>query len=282
MKPLIPQWLLEQWLAEDLQLGDITTSLLGLEGLGRARLLLREAEAVAACCREAARIYSIAGARPVRFAADGQVLRRGSALLEVQGDVRSLHAAWRVAQELASICVGIATKSRRLVERAKRINPNVEIVSTRKTYPGLRALMVKAATSGGIFPHRTGLSDSILIFKNHVKLLGGPEKAAHILNGLKRSLSARRIMIEAESLDEAYIYARGGADVVQLDHMSPDDIRSAVPELRRISQSLLVAAAGGIDEDNIADYVSTGVDMIVTSAPYRAKPADLTTVMEPL
>ena len=244
--------------------------------------MLREAEAVAACCGEAARIYSIAGARPVRFAVDGQVLRRGSTLLEVQGDVRSLHSAWRVAQGLASICMGIATKSRRLVERARRINPNVEVVSTRKTYPGLRALMIKAATSGGIFPHRTGLSDSVLVFKNHVKLLGGPEKAMHVLSELKRSSPTRRIMIEAESPDEAYLYARGGVDVVQLDHVSPEDLRSIVPELRRISRSLLVAAAGGIDEDNIADYASTGVDIIVTSAPYRARPADLTTVMEPL
>jgi len=40
--------------------------------------------------------------------------------------------------------------------------------------------------------------------------------------------------------------------------------------------------SGGINLDNVAEYAAAGADVLVTSAPYSAKPADLTTKMEPL
>ena len=51
--------------------------------------------------------------------------------------------------------------------------------------------------------------------------------------------------------------------------------RSATPHI-----SLL--AAGGINEKNISAYVKTGVDGVVTTSLYNAKPADVGVKLEML
>jgi molybdenum transport protein len=76
--------------------------------------------------------------------------------------------------------------------------------------------------------------------------------------------------------------AEAGADIVQLDKASPED----VARLRRYCEGRtprpLVAAAGGINAANAADYARAGADVIVTSAPYTARPLDVKVIMEPL
>ena len=281
MDPVVPSWLVEYWLLEDVQVGDLTTSLLGIRGPGAARVVTRE-RIVVSCCEEAARVYETVGARIGKCAGTGSRLDPGSTVLEAVGDVSALHKAWRTAQEIIAFCSGISTKAERLVEKARRENPRVVVVSTRKTYPGLRLLMVKAASAGGVLPHRSGLSDSILVFDNHVGLLGGPEELASRVAELKAAVPTRKLAVEASGLEEALLYARSGADVVQLDHVGPGEVKEFVWEIRRASPSVLVAVAGGIDEDNIAEYAASGVDMVVTSAPYHARPADLTTIIKRL
>jgi molybdenum transport protein len=45
--------------------------------------------------------------------------------------------------------------------------------------------------------------------------------------------------------------------------------------LKKEFPHLLLSATGGIGEQNIVAYAQTGVDFIVTSSPYHAKPADI-------
>lgn len=272
----IPDRLLEFWVMEDVGFGDLTSSALGISGMGKALVRVRE-RAVIAGSEEAAEIYRILGADVVYLRSTGTVAEAGDVILEARGDLKSLHAAWRISQVLLAICSGVATKSKRLLEKARKVNPDVAVVSTRKTYPGLRALMFKSVQAGGVMPHRTSLSDSILIFENHVKCIGGLDVLLEIIPRLKKLYPFRKIGVEVRRVEDALRLARAGVDMIQFDKLSPKELSEAVSKVRETNPRIELAAAGGIDEHNIEEYAKTKVNMIVTSAPYHAKPIDIGT-----
>ena len=270
---------IESWLREDISLTDITTYALRIGGEGVAEVVTRDPIMVA-CSEEAGRIYEIAGARVKVLKHSGEDAAAGQTVLVARGDATSLHKAWRLAQVLVAICSGVATKTLRMVTAARRANPNVCVAVTRKAPPGLRRLYVKAAMAGGAVPHRAGLSDSILVFDNHIAFIpGGWREFLTIIPRLRREYPFRKIGVEVRSLRQAIEAVKAGAEMIQLEKMSPEDISRAVKELRSIKEDVVIAAAGGIDEHNIGEYAAAGPDIIVTTAPYKAPPADITTRM---
>jgi len=133
-----------------------------------------------------------------------------------------------------------------------------------------------------MIPHRSGLSDSILIFRNHIRCLGGFEKLVRIIPELKRRYPFRKIGVEVDDLEQAITLTKAGVDLVQFDKLPPKELSEAVVKLKEMKSELVIAAAGGIDEHNIEDYARTGVDLIVTSAPYYAHPLDVGTEISPI
>jgi len=273
--------MLEYWISEDLGVEDLTTTALDLKGMGEATIFARES-GIVACTEEALEIYRILGAEEVKSKSTGEVVEGGSIILKVRGDLRALHAAWRLAQQVIAIFSGMATKSKILVEKAHKVNPRVVLVSTRKAYPGLRILALKAVRAGGMIPHRSGLSDSILIFKNHIRCLGGFEELVRIIPELKRRYPFRKIGVEVDDLEQAITLTKAGVDLIQFDKHPPKELSVAVMKLKEMKNELVIAAAGGIDEHNIEDYARTGVDLIVTSSPYYARPLDVGTEISPI
>ena len=276
-----PRQMLEYWISEDLGVEDLTTTALDLKGMGEATIFTRES-GIVACTEEALEIYRILGAEEVKSKSTGEFVEGGSIILKVRGDLRALHAAWRLAQQVIAIFSGMATKSKILVEKAHKVNPRVVLVSTRKAYPGLRILALKAVRAGGMIPHRSGLSDSILIFRNHIRCLGGFEKLVRIIPELKRRYPFRKIGVEVDDLEQAITLTKAGVDLIQFDKLPPKELSEAVMKLKEMKNELVIAAAGGIDEHNIEDYARTGVDLIVTSAPYYARPLDIGTEISPI
>ncbi len=80
------------------------------------------------------------------------------------GDVENLHIAWKVCQNIIDNFSGIATKTRRIIDEVSSVNPDITVITTRKSMPGTRELSTKAVIAGGVFPHRLGLSETILGF----------------------------------------------------------------------------------------------------------------------
>jgi molybdenum transport protein len=87
-------------------------------------------------------------------------------------------------------------------------------------------------------------------------------------------------VVEADTLAEALAIADAGADVVQIDKASPADVAGLRRHCEGRMPRPLVAAAGGINAGNAADYVRAGADVIVTSAPYTARPLDVKVIIE--
>ncbi|MCE4624158.1 MAG: ModD protein [Caldisphaeraceae archaeon] len=279
----LPENLVDEWIREDIPFMDLTTSILGIANRpAKASIILRE-RAVMCGLQEASAIYRRLGAFVENKIVEGTWGEPGQEPMVLQGTSGQLHAGWRVAQTLVSIGSGVATYTQLMVEKARKVNPKVIIVAARKAPPGLRHLYYHCVLCGGATPHRIGISDTVLIFPNHTRLLKGIDGVIDRIKEARSLIGERQVVVEVENLDEAIKAAKSGViDEVQLDHVMPDKLYSFVTKIREVNDKVRIAVGGGINLDNIEKYATTGVDVIVTSAPFWARPIDLTTRIEEL
>jgi molybdenum transport protein len=277
----IPDAEIERFIGEDLPYGDLTTSLLGIgEKRGEIRFTSRE-RSIVCCTEEAARVLEHCGATLSYSIPSGRIVEPGTLLLTAEGPAASLHAGWKVALNLLEYASGIATRTRTIVDRARAVNPRISVVTTRKSFPGTRQISTKAVMAGGALPHRLGLSESILVFRQHTAFLGGLDHFLQSVSSLKQRAPEHRIIVEADSAEEALRIAASGIDLVQIDKMAPDELTTLVTAIRKSSPGVSVSAAGGINADNAAEYAATGIDIIVLSSVYFGKPSDISAVFNP-
>lgn len=276
MLPIVlPDHVLDALLADDVPLGDLTTHALGIGDVPARMSFAARQPMVVALSEEAARLIERAGATTVELvAASGNRLTAGEKILVATGPAGVLHRSWKVAQTLVEIASGVATATRAIVEAARSVSPDVAVACTRKTVPGAKALSIKAILAGGAVPHRLGLSETILVFDEHRRFLKDLQ-AAEIVARLRRTVPEKKIVVEVATVDDGVAWAAAGADVIQAEKFSPNDIAALVQRLRAAGSTTVVAAAGGIGPDNAAAFAVAGATVLVTSAPYTAKPRDV-------
>jgi molybdenum transport protein len=117
-------------------------------------------------------------------------------LLEARGPAGALHMGWKVALNLLEAASGIATRTHILVRDARSLNPDIEVVATRKIFSGTKAVATNAVCAGGGLPHRLGLSESVLVFVQHVAFLGGEEELWARLPQIKARAKEKKIGVE--------------------------------------------------------------------------------------
>ncbi|XOF34634.1 MAG: hypothetical protein ACL93V_04915 [Candidatus Electrothrix sp. YB6] len=157
---------------------------------------------------------------------------------------------------------------------------NIPLLVTRKHQPGLKKPLLKAVLAGGAIPHRLGLSETILIFENHLNLLGGREALPGLLAGMKAAACEQKITVECDDLEQAVQAAEAGTDVVQFDKVPPEQLSGWCAELKVRFPGLIVLSAGGVGPKNVQDYARTGVDGILLSSVFHVKIADLFVIIE--
>ena len=223
---------------------------------------------------EAARVLQHLGAEVESLVPSGEHVAAGTILLVAVGPAGALHKAWKVCLNLLDHCSAVATKTHNLVSAAKSANPACEVLTTRKSMPGVKDLLTKAATAGGAFPHRLGLSETVLVFDNHTRLMGGFDAFLEALPSLRSKCIEKKLFVEADA-DQARALARAGVDGIQFDKIPADELAALVAELRAINPHCTLIAAGGINAKNAAAYAATGVDGLATTAPFSAAPLDM-------
>ena len=159
-----------------------------------------------------------------------------------------------------------------MVDAAQSVNPNCQVALTRKHFPGAKLLSLYAILTGGGVFHRAGLSESILVFDQHRVFLSDPFKAVH---DAKLKFPERRITVEVATGEEGLAYFEAGADVIQCEKFSTDDLKAFVDAVRAKYPAGKILAAGGINGSNASEFAATGVDAIVTTWPYFAQPFDI-------
>ena len=266
---------IDAWIAEDAPLLDLTTHLLAIGGQEARMSFTVRGPCVAACTEEAARIVQHCGGRVEQFLPSGTAVSAGEVLLSATGQAAGLLRAWKVAQNLLEYACGVAGATARMVQAVQAAAPGVAVLTTRKHAPGLRRIALKATLSGGAFPHRLSVGETMLVFPQHRALLGDWDALQARLATAAPALAEKKCVIEAHTLDEALAAARAGADVVQFDKATADQLRQWCPVLRQQHSRLALLAAGGVNGQNAADYATTGVNALVTSSLHHAPPADI-------
>ena len=257
--------LFELYFHEDCPYENESVELLRIKGKGTLKIVARET-GVCACADELAEHYRKKGIKVLNYLEDGKKFKSGDTILEAEGNLKLLFRFWRVSQTFLSLICAIAGKTASLVSAGKKENTDIIIAATRKTHPGARRFELKAVRAGGGDIHRNSLSDSIQISQNHLEVVGE----------LKKLRAMTKIEIEPCSMEEALRYVKA-ANIMLLDHISPAELRKAGPELKQLNPKLELAV-GGIEVENIP-YYAPFVDIIVVSAPYYAKPFDMTTII---
>ncbi len=266
---------IERFIEEDMPYGDLTTLLLGI-GTLQGEITFTSREVTTLCCtEEAARILERCGATVNFLLQSGTTVEPGVMFLSASGSAESLHAAWKVALNMLEYASGIATRTQKIVNRVKEVNASITVVTTRKSFPGTKKVAIKAIMAGGALPHRLGLSESVLVFRQHTAFCGGLELFLQNVTELKKRAQEQKIIVEAESAEEALTIAAAGVDVVQLDKLQPEALSLLVQQLHKATPGIIISAAGGINMENVAAYAETGVDMLVLSSVYFGKPSDI-------
>jgi nicotinate-nucleotide pyrophosphorylase (carboxylating) len=212
---------------------------------------------------------------------DGEELAAGKIPARVSASARALLTGERVALNLLQRLSGVATLTRRFVRAIE--GTGAEILDTRKTTPGLRALEKYAVRIGGGTSHRKDLSEAVLIKENHIRLAGGVSAALAAAQPAKGRV--RWMEIEVTTLDELRAALKHHPDVILLDNMSPALVREAVGEVRKHSgpNRIRTEASGGISLANVREFAEAGVDWISVGALTHSAPAvDLSFEIEPV
>ncbi len=272
--PLLPDAVLDEFLADDVALLDLTTHVLAIGAkAGRMHFSARNAMTVA-CVEEAAHIITRAGGIVDLQTRSGDALAKGASILDATGSAQALLRAWKVAQNLVEVASGIATATRAIVDAARAVKPSLGVVCTRKNAPGTKLMSLKAILAGGATPHRLGLSETILIFAEHRSFLEATQPKETIAL-VRQAVAEKKIVVEVGSVDEALLWAAAGADVIQTEKFSAQDVATLCRTLGQFPSKPHVAVAGGVNTGNAGDYAAAGADILVTSAPYWAKPCDV-------
>ncbi|MCQ4260136.1 carboxylating nicotinate-nucleotide diphosphorylase [Stutzerimonas stutzeri] len=246
-------------LAEDVGSGDITAQLIPAERLAHAAVITRESAVISGTAWVDAVFRQLDSRVSVHWqVGDGEQVEADRVLFHLEGPARSLLSGERAALNFLQTLSGVATRCRQYADLVE--GTGVRLLDTRKTIPGLRLAQKYAVTCGGCHNHRIGLYDAFLIKENHIAACGGiaeaVEAAHHIAPG-------KPVEVEVENLDELEQALAAGADVVMLDELSLEDMRTAVAVTAGRAK---LEASGGISDDTLRAIAETGVDYISIGA----------------
>jgi nicotinate-nucleotide pyrophosphorylase (carboxylating) len=258
--------LIDRALAEDVGTGDITTTaIIPPEARLSAEMRAREALVVAGldialgvfkrldpdCTAEA-------------LMRDGEKQDAGAVLARIEGDARAMLTAERTALNIVQHLSGIATLTRKYVDRIA--GTGAVVLDTRKTIPGLRLLAKYATSVGGAQNHRSGLYDAVLIKDNHLAVTGGITTA--VARARERGLND--IEVECDSLDQVEEALEAGVPHLLLDNMDNDTLRRAV---KLAGERATTEASGGVTLETVRGIAETGVTYISVGRLTQSAPA---------
>lgn len=263
---------LQQFLEEDIGLGDITTdSVFGPDQEGQAVFVAKEDFVVAGLDEIAPLVFTTRNSKIVCAALkkDGERALQGERIFSAQGPVRDLLSAERLALNLVQRMSGIATLTAAFVHTVEGLP--VRIIDTRKTTPGLRAMEKYAVRVGGGHNHRFSLADGILLKDNHIAACGSITQAVQTLRD--KAPHTLKIEVETENLAQVEECLACGVEIIMLDNMAPALMRQAVT---LIAGRALVEASGGVNLANVRAIAETGVDLISVGAlTHSARAVDI-------
>jgi nicotinate-nucleotide pyrophosphorylase (carboxylating) len=202
--------------------------------------------------------------------ADGARVAAGDVLAVLRGPVRAMLVAERTMLNLVGHASGVATHTRRWADALA--GTGAQVLDTRKTTPGLRALDKYAVRCGGGTNKRMGLHDVAMVKDNHVVAAGG---VAQAVAAVRRAFPDVEVQVEADTLAQALEAIDAGARFLLLDNMPPALLREVVAAVRAREAEVgpvELEATGGLTLEVAAEVAATGVDYLSVGALTHSSP----------
>lgn len=262
MNLLLMEKQLKEFLLEDIGYGDPSSDYVidQLEGDIEA-IIHAKAEGVICGVNIAKKVFELID-QEVSFECnvmDGEYVTKGTVILRVKGNPKTILKGERLALNLLQRLSGIATMAH--IYQEKIIKYDVYVTDTRKTTPGLRMFEKYAVKIGGARNHRFGLYDAVMLKDNHIKLAGSIPKA--IENVRKHIPHTMKVEVEVENIEQVKEAVASKADIIMLDNMDIPLLKEAVTI---IGDKAITEASGGITIDNLEEVAKTGVKYISVGA----------------
>ncbi|HNL11482.1 MAG TPA: carboxylating nicotinate-nucleotide diphosphorylase, partial [Turneriella sp.] len=194
-------------------------------------------------------------------AADGDLLKAGSTVLEFEADIRAVLRAERVALNFLAFMSSIATRTQQ-ISRAAAVY-GVKVLDTRKTVPMLRAISKYAVVRGGGYNHRHDLSEMGLIKDNHIAQAGSVTAA---ILAFKRHAPFTPLEVEVDTLEQLQEALPLKPEMILLDNMDNATMKQAMKLIREANTAMgtkiTAEASGGFAAGNLDRLKDTGVDFV--------------------
>ena len=271
--------LVQRALQEDIGKGDITSRLcISARVLCRGKMMAREEGVVAGLWLLPVLFHALdRGIKVKIFAKEGGRVRKNRLLATFEGPARSILTGERTALNFVTHLSGIATVTRRYIDAAKPYG--MAILATRKTTPGLRILEKYAIQMGGGNVHRMGLYDEVLVKENHLAIRQAAgntrqETMKEWIGKIRRQTPKEmKIVVEAQSLQEARLLLDCPVDKILLDNLPPKTLRKIVQLRNRKGKHPRLQASGGITLETIRSVARTGIEEVSVGRLTHSAPA---------
>ncbi|MGV9103526.1 MAG: carboxylating nicotinate-nucleotide diphosphorylase [Promethearchaeia archaeon] len=257
---------LRSFLDEDIRSGDITTQSLissSEQGIGEIRA---KGKAVVAGLKEIRDLARLSDLKYESMVQEGIWVEFGESVIALKGKAETLLTIERLALNIIMRMSGIATKTRKIVDRIRKVNQDVILAATRKTTPGFRYFEKRAVQVGGGDSHRYALDDMVLIKNNHLVSVDSIEQA---ITTSKKAVSFSKIVsCEVRNAKAALEAAKAGADIILIDNQTPSSVMEICQSLEEegLRNQVILEVSGGITEHNASEYAECCVDVLSSGA----------------
>lgn len=248
-------------LMEDIGFGDVTTeSIVGEDKIFNASLVSR-CEGIICGLDVFKTVFKLLSdkVKVELLFKDGDKIKKGDVLAKLTGPGKYLLLGERVSLNYIQRMSGIATETYKYQSAIGELS--CKIVDTRKTTPNFRAFEKYSVKVGGGALHRFNLSDCAMIKDNHIQVAGSVTNAVKMV---KANLShAHKVELECDTLDQVKEALPLGVDIIMLDNMDLDTMKTAV---KLINHKAIVEASGNVRLETVRAIAECGVDIISSSA----------------
>jgi len=268
--------IIEIALREDIKDKDITSELILPDNLKTKAFIISKEKGIICGLKIAKLVFQCVDKEIVfeSLIKEGSEIYPGQKIAKIFGNAKKILLAERTALNFLQHLSGIATLTRKFVDKVKFYN--VEIFDTRKTLPGLRILEKYAVRVGGGKNHRFNLSDQILIKGNHIDLVG-------LENAIKRAKKSKKpLEVEVRDLRELekILDLNLKIDVIMLDNMKTNEIKRAIKMIKKRAK---IEVSGRVNLNNVKEIAKLGVDRIsVGKITHSSKAIDISLKIEKL
>ena len=253
-------------LAEDLYPGgDITSNLLS-DNINKKVKLITNQSGIIGGLEFAKQTFKLID-KKIKFAVkkkEGSLIKEGNVIAIIEGNIKNILTAERVALNFISHISGISTITNQFV---KKVGKKTKICCTRKTIPNLRVIQKYAVKLGGGTNHRFNLSDEYLIKDNHISATKNFEE---VIKKAIKEKKEKKITVEVDNLNQLKKIKGLKFNRVLFDNMKPNNLKNGVKLVKKLYET---EASGGVTLENVKKIAATGVDRISVGSITHSAPA---------